>query len=219
VLDGSQVERQSTALPMPKIFFVREQKEIEVPAGTNLRKAAREAGIDIYYRFAGCPNWVAQNVLNCHGFGVCGTCGVHLLEGTEKHVKPPAFLERMRVRFYDPLTPHLAAGRIGHEKEFRLSCQTTVEGDVKVLTQPYNWFGKGTTDDLEKIGQRSQEYDALLKKKNPLQAKARAMGVTKPVKPGELDPPAPSATETKPAATETKPAATETKPAPAETKP
>jgi ferredoxin len=173
---------------MPKISFVREQKEIEAPAGANLRKVARAAGIDIYYRFTGCPNWVAQNVMNCHGLGVCGTCGVHLLDGTSANVEPAGIRERMRVRFYDPLTPHLAAGRIGHEKEFRLSCQTTIKGDLKVLTQPYNWFGKGTTEKLEKIGQRSEGYDALLKKKNPLQAKARALGITKPVKPDELEP-------------------------------
>ena len=173
---------------MPKISFVREQKEIEAPVGANLRKVARAAGIDIYYRFTGCPNWVAQNVMNCHGLGVCGTCGVHLLDGTAANVEPAGFRERMRVRFYDPLTPHLAAGRIGHEKEFRLSCQTTVKGDLKVLTQPYNWFGKGTTEQLERIGQHAAGYDALLKKKNPLQAKARAMGITKPVKPDELEP-------------------------------
>jgi ferredoxin len=174
---------------MPKITFVREQKEIDVPEGANLRTAARAAGIDIYYRFVGCPNWVAQNVLNCHGLGVCGTCGVHLLEGTAANAEPAGLRERMRVAFYDPLTPHLAAGRIGHEKEFRLSCQTIVKGDLKVLTQPYNWFGKGTTDNLQKIGKPSEDYDALLKKKNPLQAKARERGITKPVVPGELDPP------------------------------
>ena len=113
---------------------------------------------------------------------------MHLLDGTSANVELAGIRERMRVRFYDPLTPHLAAGRIGHEKEFRLSCQTTIKGDLKVLTQPYNWFGKGTTEKLEKIGQRSEGYDALLKKKNPLQAKARALGITKPVKPDELEP-------------------------------
>lgn len=174
---------------MPKLYFIREQREIEVPAGSNLRDVARKAGIDIYYRFAGCPNWLAQNVLNCHGLGLCGTCGVHLVEGAETGAEPADWRERARVAIYDPLTPHLPAGRIGHEKEFRLACRTIVKGDLKVLTQPYNWFGKGTKDDLERIGRRTEEYDALLKKKNPLQAKARELGIARPVVPGELDPP------------------------------
>ena len=31
---------------------------------------------------------------------------------------------------------------IGHEHEVRLSCQTTVHGDISVYTQPeFNWVG------------------------------------------------------------------------------
>jgi ferredoxin len=173
---------------MPKIYFIREQREIEVPAGSNLRKVAREAGIDIYYQFAGCPNFVAQNIANCHGLGMCGTCGVHLVEGTAANAEPPGMQERMRVKFYDPLTPHLPAGRVGHEKEFRLSCKTTVKGDLKVLTKPYNWFGKGTSEELERIGTRQSAYDELLKKKNPTQSRARDLGITRPVRPEEVAP-------------------------------
>lgn len=171
---------------MPKIFFVREQKEIEAPVGANLRTVARAAGIDIYYKFAGCPNFMAQNVMNCHGLGMCGTCGVHLLDGTAANAEPAGMQEKLRVKIYDPLTPHLPAGRIGHEDQFRLSCKTKIKGDLKVLTKPYNWFGKGTEEDLEQIGKRSAEYDELLKKKNPTQRKARDMGITKPVRPEEL---------------------------------
>jgi len=174
---------------MPKIFFVREQKEIEVPAGSNLRKVARDAGIDIYYTFAGCPNFLAQNVLNCHGLGMCGTCGVHLVEGTAQNAEPPGAQEKLRVRVYDPLTPHLPAGRIGHEEEFRLSCKTIVKGDLKVITKPYNWFGQGTVEDLDRIGQRAPEYDAKLATKNPTQKKARDLGIQRPVRPEEVNPP------------------------------
>lgn len=171
---------------MPKIYFVREQKEIEAPVGANLRKVARENGIDIYYQLAGCPNFVAQNVANCHGFGMCGTCGVHLQDGTDVNAEPAGMQERMRVRVYDPLTPHLPAGRVGFEKEFRLSCKVKIKGDLRVLTQPYNWFGKGTAEEIQQIGKRNEEYDALLKKKNPTQKKARDMGITRPVRPEEL---------------------------------
>ncbi|MBI3819864.1 MAG: (2Fe-2S)-binding protein [Planctomycetes bacterium] len=170
---------------MPKVIFVREQKEIEAPVGANLRAVARAAGIDIYYKFAGCPNFMAQNVMNCHGLGLCGTCGVHLQDGTAANAEPAGFQEKMRVKIYDPLTPHLPAGRIGHENEFRLSCKTKINGDLKVLTKPYNWFGKGTEADLEQIGKRAGDYDALLKKKNPTQAKAREQGITRIVMPEE----------------------------------
>ncbi|MFN0205603.1 MAG: 2Fe-2S iron-sulfur cluster-binding protein [Planctomycetota bacterium] len=173
---------------MPKIYFIREQREIEVPAGTNLRKAARDAGIDIYYQFPGCPNFIAQNVANCHGFGLCGTCGVHLLEGTANNAEPAGMQEKMRVKVYDPLTPHLPAGRVGHENEFRLSCKTKVKGDLKVLTKPYNWFGKGTAEQIEQIGKRADDYDEKLKKKNPTQSKARELGITKAVRPEEITP-------------------------------
>jgi ferredoxin len=171
---------------MPKIEFVREGKTIEVPAGSNLRRVAREAGIDVYYRFVGCPNFLAQNVLNCHGLGLCGTCGVHLVGGSAANAKPASARERIRVRIYDPFTPHLPAGRIGHEEEFRLSCQTVVEGDLKVVTQPYNWFG-GAPQQLDKVGARNPEYDKVLAKAAPLQAKARAAGIQTPIRPGELD--------------------------------
>ncbi|HKE01644.1 MAG TPA: hypothetical protein VKE69_11585 [Planctomycetota bacterium] len=172
---------------MPKIHFLREQREVEAPVGANLRKVARANGIDVYYRFAGMPNFVAQNVANCHGLGICGTCGVHLVEGTAANAKPPGLRERMRVKVYDPLTPHLPAGRIGHEAEFRLSCQTVVQGDLKVVTKPYNWFG-GAPVELGKIGERNPEYDKILAKAAPLQKKARDLGITRPVTPEELAP-------------------------------
>jgi ferredoxin len=175
---------------MPRIRFVREQREVEAPVGANLRKVARANGIDLYYRFPGIPNWVAQNVLNCHGLGICGTCGVHLIEGTAANAEPPGLRERIRVRIYDPLTPHLPAGRIGHEKEFRLSCQTIVKGDLTVVTQPYNWFG-GAPLELSKIGEKNPTYDEKVKKVAPVQAKARALGIHRPVRPEEVSPPKP----------------------------
>ncbi len=175
---------------MPKITFVREQKEVEAPIGANLRKVARAHGIDLYYRFIGCPNFVAQHVVNCHGLGLCGTCGVHLIDGTAANAEPAGMRERLRVKIYDPLTPHLPAGRIGHEEEFRLSCQTVVKGDLTVVTQPYNWFGRGVTEELDRIGQRNPQYDAKLKKANPTQSIARERGIVeRPVRPEEVAPP------------------------------
>lgn len=177
---------------MPKIHFVRERRDVEAPAGANLRHVARANGIDIYYRMLGVPNFVAQKVLHCHGLGLCGTCGVHLIEGTAGNADPPRWRERARVRIYDPLTPHLPAGRIGHEGEFRLSCQTTVRGDLKVVTQPYNWFG-GAPQELSKIGEKNPEFDKAVAKVAPTQAKARALGIKRPVRPEEVAAPKPEA--------------------------
>ncbi len=53
---------------MPKVVFVNEKKEIEVPAGSNLREEARKAGLQLYAGFS--------RYLNCLGHGLCGTCRV-----------------------------------------------------------------------------------------------------------------------------------------------
>jgi len=111
---------------MPTIKFVREEREVEVASGANLRKTALSEGIQLY-------QGVSQQ-LNCHGFGQCAECRVLVKQGMENTSKPN-MLERMRAL--------MGFWRIGHEEEVRLACQTCVEGDIEVETQPpYNWFGK-----------------------------------------------------------------------------
>ena len=110
---------------MPTIKFVRENQEIEVEEGANLRKEAIKAGIQLY------PG--IHKIANCHGFAQCGECRVYIKEGMENTSKP-GFLEKMR----------LAVGyfTIDHEHEVRLACQTKVLGDISVYTQPeFNWAG------------------------------------------------------------------------------
>ncbi len=110
---------------MPKIKFVREKQEIEVEEGANLRKEAIKAGIQLY------PG--IHKIANCHGFAQCGECRVYIKEGMENTGKQ-GFLERAR----------MAVGyfNIGHEDEVRLACQTRVNGDIAVYTQPeFNWVG------------------------------------------------------------------------------
>lgn len=116
---------------MPKIVFVREKKEIEVEAGTNLRAAARQAeGIEIYGG--------VDKYLNCRGLGLCGTCRVLVKAGME-NLSPPSVMERVNFSLH-PLT---MLARIDHENELRLSCQVTVNGDCSVETQPaFNWSGE-----------------------------------------------------------------------------
>src|ERR1700746_3703598 len=108
---------------MPKVVFVNEKTEIEVPAGANLREEARKAGIQIYKGL--------DRYLNCRGFGLCGTCRVLVKKGME-NLSPKTVMEKLNLNLH-PLTM-LAA--IGHENEIRLSCQVRVNGDCAIETTP-----------------------------------------------------------------------------------
>jgi ferredoxin len=111
---------------MPKISFIKEKKEIEVPAGSNLRLEAKKAGIELY------PG--LNKYVNCMGFGTCGTCKVLVKKGME-NLGPKTLIEKVTLlRMFSS---------IGHEEEMRLACQCTVNGDVQVETQPaMNWSGE-----------------------------------------------------------------------------
>jgi len=86
---------------MPKVVFVSEKKEIDVPAGSNLREEARKAGIAVY---AGVDRY-----LNCRGLGLCGTCRVLVKKGME-NLSPKTVMERLNLNAH-PLT---LFARIGH---------------------------------------------------------------------------------------------------------
>ncbi len=115
---------------MPKVTFVNEKVEIEVPEGANLRQEARKAGIELYsgiFRY-----------LNCRGLGQCGTCRVLVKKGME-NLSPKTMVEKFTMTFH-PLTT-LAV--IGQEEESRLSCQVKVMGDCTIETRPgYNLSGE-----------------------------------------------------------------------------
>lgn len=111
---------------MPIINFVNEKKQVQVPEGTNLRKAAQQAGVELY------PN--IHKYFNCHGFSQCGSCRVLIHKGRE-NASPMGFMERLRLK--------MSMAYIGHEDEMRLSCQTRVNGDMDVETKPaLNLFGE-----------------------------------------------------------------------------
>jgi ferredoxin len=112
---------------MPKVTFVKEKKEIEVPVGANLRQEAMKAGIELY------PG--LSKYLNCRGNGLCGTCAVVIKSGLE-NVSPKSFREKLKL-FTMPFAT------IGHEDDLRLACLTQVLGDCSVETQPaFNWAGE-----------------------------------------------------------------------------
>ena len=115
---------------MPKVVFVNEKQEIEVPAGTNLRQAALKAGVQPY-------KWLYR-YLNCRGLGLCGTCRVLVKKGME-NLSPKTAVEKANFAAH-PLTMIAA---LGHEDEMRLSCQATVNGDCTIETKPaFNWTGE-----------------------------------------------------------------------------
>ncbi len=111
---------------MAIIKFVNEKKEIQVPDGSNLRKEAQRAGVGLY------PG--INKVLNCHGFGSCGSCRVLITKGMD-NTSPMGFLEKARLG--------MSMAYVGHEDTMRLACQTEVNGDIEVQTKPpMNWFGE-----------------------------------------------------------------------------
>ncbi|MBX3425707.1 MAG: (2Fe-2S)-binding protein [Pirellulales bacterium] len=126
---------------MPVIKFVKEQKEIEVPAGANLRAEAIKAGVNTHQGLNGFGAGL-NKVINCHGFGQCGTCRVRITKGMDNTSKM-GMVEKLRFKVpiptpvtpggVDPL-PCLAF--VGNEETMRLACQTKVYGDIEVETGP-----------------------------------------------------------------------------------
>ncbi len=116
---------------MPKITILNEQKkEIEVPAGANLRQALRDAGVQVYSGI--------DKYLNCRGLGLCGTCAVLVKKGMEGISK-----KTLREKFNFTFHPKSSFAIIGHEDEMRLSCQCKVEGDCEIEVRPaFNLSGE-----------------------------------------------------------------------------
>jgi len=98
---------------MSNIKFVKEQKEAIVAQGANLREKALQNGIDLY-TFKG-------KLMNCGGYGQCGTCIVEIVEGME-NLSPRTEVEDRKLK-KKPAT-------------YRLACQTLVNGPVSVQTKP-----------------------------------------------------------------------------------
>jgi ferredoxin len=115
---------------MPKVVFVTEKKEIEVPQGANLRQEALKAGISLYSG--------PHRYLNCRGLGLCGTCRVLVKAGAE-NLSPKTLIEKLNLNLH-PIT---ALAYIGNEDAMRLACQTRVNGDCSVVTTPaMNLYGE-----------------------------------------------------------------------------
>jgi ferredoxin len=100
---------------MPTVQF--EGTEVECEQGALLRDVLLDAGES--------PHNGGSALLNCHGFGTCGTCAVEV----EGEVSEPTRREQRRIRF-PPHTP---------ESGLRLACQTRVQGDLTVTKHERFW--------------------------------------------------------------------------------
>jgi len=98
---------------MTAISFVKENKDIIVAQGANLREKAIENGIDIYT--------LSGKLMNCGGYGQCGTCIVEVVEGMENLSAKTDFEVRKLKKKPD---------------NYRLACQTIVNGPVTIKTKP-----------------------------------------------------------------------------------
>jgi ferredoxin len=98
---------------MGNINFVKEKKEVIAANGANLRLKAMENGVDIY------KTW--GKMMNCGGYGQCGTCIVEIAEGME-NLSPRSDAEQKILK--------------KKPENYRLACQTIVHGAVSVITKP-----------------------------------------------------------------------------------
>ena len=132
---------------MPIVKFVKENKEIEVPQGANLRAEAVKAGINVNCALAGVSeeidNFVesTSKIFNCHGFGMCGTCRVQITAGME-NTNELTSREKLKFKYLPIPDPLPCLAFIGNEETMRLACMTQVNGDIEVESAPeLNVFG------------------------------------------------------------------------------
>jgi len=98
---------------MANIKFLNEQREVIAADGANLREQALQNGIDLY-TFTG-------KMMNCGGYGQCGTCIVEVVEGME-NLSPRTEVEKRKLK--------------KRPDSNRLACQVLVNGPAIVKTKP-----------------------------------------------------------------------------------
>jgi ferredoxin len=98
---------------MANITFVKENKEVIAADGANLREKALQNGIDLYTFTA--------KLMNCGGNGQCATCVVEIVSGLE-NLSPKTDFEQRKLK--------------KKPENYRLACQTLVNGPISVKTKP-----------------------------------------------------------------------------------
>lgn len=110
-LASTMQEKRNTG--MSTIKFLNEDKEVVCASGANLRFKALENGVDLY-TFMG-------KMMNCGGYGQCGTCLVEIVEGMD-NLSPRTEVEERKLK--------------KKPETYRLACQAMVNGSVTVKTKP-----------------------------------------------------------------------------------
>ncbi len=139
---------------MPTIKFVKENKEISVPAGANLRSEAVKAGINLNCAISGISEGIDNAVskvtkyANCSFLslgilrGMCGTCRVRVTKGME-NTNDMTVREKMKFKYMPIPDPLPCLAFVGNEDTMRLACMTQVNGDIEVESSPaLNLFGE-----------------------------------------------------------------------------
>jgi ferredoxin len=98
---------------MANIKFVKEDQEVIAADGANLREKALQNKIDLYT--------LKGKLMNCGGYGQCGTCIVEVVEGME-NLSPRTEVEQRKLK--------------KKPESYRLACQALVNGPVSVKTKP-----------------------------------------------------------------------------------
>jgi 2Fe-2S ferredoxin len=92
---------------MPTIRFVKKYPEIQVESGANLMEKLLMAGLPV--------------ASSCHGDGICGKCRIRIITGVENLSKIGSVEQLVRDRLNVP-------------REYRISCQTQILGDILIDT-------------------------------------------------------------------------------------
>jgi len=98
---------------MANITFVKENKEVIAADGANLREKALQNGVDLYT--------LRGKLTNCGGYGQCATCVVEIVSGLENLSEKTDFEQRKLKK---------------KPANYRLACQTLVNGPITVKTKP-----------------------------------------------------------------------------------
>ncbi|MEM3363898.1 MAG: 2Fe-2S iron-sulfur cluster-binding protein [Candidatus Micrarchaeia archaeon] len=97
---------------MAKITFVNDNKTVDVPAGTHLRKVIEDNGIGVYFP--------------C-GVGRCGSCVVKIVKGME-FLNQKTEVEKKTLEIS------------GASEDKRLACVVVIEKDGEIVIETENVF-------------------------------------------------------------------------------
>lgn len=98
---------------MPKLTFVNEKQDVDVLQGSNVRQKALDQGISIYK--------LKGKLTNCGGYGQCGTCIIEVVQGMSS-LSPRTEVEVRKLK--------------QKPGNYRLACQTLVQGNASIKTKP-----------------------------------------------------------------------------------